>query len=130
MATYTALPSSELGRYLTFIDVNKTTEIPTDTLFTWHRLILAMGYTFGKKIRGVWNFSPHELYQFNIAASLSKAGHPVGFDTLRQVIEATEDECRPSGSLFLTTPSTFAIIAVDVAGLWDVLAHMLERAAE
>lgn len=128
MATPDALPSSDLGRYLTFADAAKTTETPVDTLVTWHRLVLAMGHQFGRKIRGVWNFSPHELYQFNVAASLSTAGHPVGIETLRQVIEATSTEGRPSGSLFLTTRSTFAIVAVNTRDLWDVLAHMLARA--
>lgn len=128
MATDTALPSSDLGRYLTFADVQKTTDIPIDTLFTWHRLILAMGHRFGQKLRGVWNFSPHEMYQFNIAAALSTAGHPVSIDNLRQIIEATSEEGRPSGSLFLKTKSTWAIVAVNLVDLWDCLAHMLERA--
>ncbi|MGE8103560.1 hypothetical protein ACQKP1_07685 [Allorhizobium sp. NPDC080224] len=130
MATDSALPSSELGRYITFADVAKTTETPVDTIVTWHRLIRAMGFAFGEKIRGCWNFSPHELYQFQIAASLSTAGHPVGIETIRQILEATKDTARPDGSLFLKTKSTFAIIAVNLPGLWDVLAHMLQRAAD
>jgi hypothetical protein len=122
------LPTSDLGRYLTFVDVNKTTDTPADTLVGWHRLILAMGFDFGRKIRGVWNFSPHELYQFNIAASLCTAGHPVGIEQLRQIIDGTKEPGRPTGSLFLTTKSTFAIVAVNLVDLWDCLAHMLERA--
>lgn len=122
------LPSSDLGRYLTFADVVKTTDTPVDTLVTWHRLLRAMGYEFGKKIRGVWNFSPHEMYQFNIAASLSTAGFPVGIEILRQVVEATLVEGRPEQSLFLKTKSTWAIIAVNIGDLWDCLAHMLARA--
>lgn len=130
MAENKALPSSDMGRYITFNEVARTTETSVDTLFTWHRLVLAMGFDFGKKIRGVWNFSPHELFQFNIAASLSTAGHPVSMDALRQIFEATKDEGRPDGSLFLKTKSTFAVIAVHLPGLWDVLAHMLERAVD
>lgn len=130
MATDPALPSSELGRYITFADLAKTTETPVDTIVTWHRLIRAMGFEFGRKTRGMWNFSPHELFQISIAASLSTAGHPVGIETIRQILEATKDEAKPSGSLFLKTKSTFAIIAVNLPGLWEVLAHMLERAAD
>ncbi|MDG4670888.1 hypothetical protein P9A16_07120 [Shinella sp. 838] len=130
MATDHAPPSCDQGRYLTFIDAQKTTDIPIDTLFTWHRLILAMGHQFGQKIRGVWNFSPHELYQFNVAAALSTAGHPVGIEQLRQIIDGTKEPGRPTGSLFLTTKSTFAIVAVNVVDLWDLLAGMLERAVD
>jgi len=130
MATIKALPTSELGRFITYSDVAKTNEIPTDTLFAWHRLILAMGFEFGEKIRGVWNFSPHELYQFGIAASLAKAGHPLNAETLRQILEASADEARPDLNLYLRTKSVFAIIAVDLSGLWDVTAHMLARASD
>lgn len=124
------LPTTDLGRHISLAEIARTGEVPVETVITWHRLLLAMGFEMGLKMRGRWNFSPHEYYQFCIAASLSKAGHPVGIDTLRQIIDATKDEGRPSSSLFLKTKSAFAIVAVDVAGLWDVLAHMLERLAD
>lgn len=128
MPNLAQLPTSELGRYLTFADLAKVTETPVDTLVTWHRLIRAMGFVFGQKHRGVWNFSPHELFQINIAASLSTAGHPVSIEALRQILEGTRDTSQPTASLFLTTRSTFAIVAVNTRDLWDALAHMLERA--
>ena len=124
------LPTTDLGRHVTLAEIARTGEVPVETVITWHRLLLAMGFEIGRKDRSRWNFSPHELYQLCIAASLSKAGHPVGIDTLRQIIDATKEEGRPSGSVFLKTKSSFAIVAVDAAGLWDVLAHMLQRVAD
>lgn len=119
------LPTAELGRYLSYVNVAKTTQTPVDTLLTWHKLWRAMGFDVGKKVRGIWRFSAGELYQFNVAAALSTAGHPVGLEQLRQIFEGTQD--KPEGSLFLSTGSTFAIVAVDLTGLWDTLAHMLSR---
>ena len=124
------LPTTDMGRHITLAEIARTGEVPVETVITWHRLLLAMGFEIGRKGRSRCNFSPHELYQFCVAASLSKAGHPVGIDTLRQIIDSTKEEGRPSGSLFLKTKSVFAIVAVDAAGLWDVLASMLQRVAD
>jgi len=122
------LPAAELGRFITFSEISRTCDTPVDTIVAWHRLIRAMGYEFGRKIRGVWNFSPHEFYQFNVAGALSLAGYPVGLEILRQMMESTQQPGRPDKTIFFKTPGTFAIIAVDAPGLWDAAASMIRRA--
>lgn len=128
MPTDADLPTSEMGRYITFAEIARTSETPIDTITAWHRFVRAMGYDMGKKIKSVWNFSPHEFYQFNLAGALSRSGFPVGAEVLRQLIEATRDHGRPEKPIFIRTSSTFAIIAVDAPSLWGCVAHMLERA--
>lgn len=121
------LPAAHFGRFITFAEISRTSEVPVDTLVSWHRYARAAGFELGRKHRAVWNFSPHEFYQLNALGTLSRSGFPVGIDAIRQVLAGTASEARPTGSLFLTTPSTFAIIAIDLRLLWDCSASILQK---
>lgn len=122
------LPTAEFGRYITFSEIARTSEVQIETVVVWHRLMRAMGYEIGEKIKGAWNFDTQEFYIFSVAGTLSRAGYPIGTEVLRQIILACEPRTRPEKPLFLKTPGTFAIVAVDAPSLWDTMARMLDRA--
>lgn len=122
------LPTSEMGRYITFHEISRTTQTPAPTVMSWHRYLRAVGLSLGAKFKGVWNFSPHEFFQLNLAGALSRAGFPVDIEVLRQLVEATRLPGRPEKPIFIKTASTFAIVAVDAPAVWDAAAHMLARA--
>lgn len=122
------LPTSEMGRYITFHEISRTTQTPAPTVMSWHRYLRAVGLNLGAKFKGVWNFSPHEFFQLNLAGALSRAGFPVDIEVLRQLVDATRVPGRPEKPIFIKTASTFAIVAVDAPAVWDAAAHMLERA--
>lgn len=124
------LPTAHMGRYITFAELAKTSEVPVETIFGWHRTMRLLGFDVGAKKGKAWHFSCHEFYQFNVLGALSRAGFPVSADCIRQVMEATKPHGRPDASVFIKTRGSFAIVAIDAGGLWDTLAHMLERAED
>lgn len=124
------LPTADMGRYITFHEIARTTQTPAPTVMSWHRFLRAIGLNLGAKYKGIWNFSPHEFFQLNLAGALSRSGFPVDIEVLRQIIDATSTPGRPEKPIFLRTPSSFAIIAIDASAVWDAAANMLARAEE
>ena len=130
MPPFAEMPAAAYGRWITFAEVARTSEVPVDTIAMWHRLIVAMGYEFGQKVKGAWHFDSREFFLLSIAGSLSRAGYPVGAEVLRQIILGSQKDGRPDKPLLIKTPATFAIIAVDAPRLWDTMVQMISRAEE
>lgn len=125
-----AVPSWYGDRDINFAEVTKATDIPTDTLVGWHRLLQAAELDVGRKIRREWMFSCRELVAFHIAAALSRLRLPVGAGVLRQVFQHVSDGKEREHPFMMMTADMAAAVTVHCPMLFTAAVQMMEKVRE
>lgn len=125
MADNPVPPSWFDDRDINYAEVAKVTEVPTDTVRGWHRLLIASGADVGVKFRKDWHFSTRELVAFCMVASLRQLGYPIGLQVLRDIdvyVRAHDNPERPFTIGFEGCP---AIVMIDARMIYEAVVEVM-----